>query len=330
MPDEEINVDDRHIKYRIFHRKTKFDKDAELFPRNGKPSLLDVKQGYTDLDCYFLSVLGSLTTTKEGQDRIFECFPDYKSMINENDVSKRVDWFKQQDRIKISFFKPYSGDNTKLHIIVDKTALRKKGVPWVRLLEKAFAVYKARYMSGKEFEDFKKALDNGGKIKSKMLDGIQDGNAAFCAAALTGEKYTNDYDYKNISRENLKKFSKDDYTRDVREVFDDIKKAINNNKVVVANAAKGIKIYSKGLFLMHIYTITGVAEKNGKKFIIVRNPYSGRSRVYKEGIKHKMHSKVVTYKEEDKKGVSELELNDFCKYFESYIIGTKEYFIDRP
>ena len=78
---------------------------------------------------------------------------------------------------------------------------------------------------------------------------------------------------------------------------------------------------------MHAYTVLDVEEKSGKKYVIVRNPYAGRSRVYEERKDGKMHSSVVTHDDEADKGVSKLELNDFCKYFDSYTIGTQQHII---
>lgn len=82
MPDEDIAVDDSQVSYGLFHKKTKFEENSELFPNDGKPSPLDIKQGYTDLDCYFLSVLSSLASTREGQSLIFDCFPEYKLVVD--------------------------------------------------------------------------------------------------------------------------------------------------------------------------------------------------------------------------------------------------------
>lgn len=330
MPDKDIVVDDSQISYGLFHNKTKFKEGAELFPSGGKPSPLDIKQGYTDLDCYLLSVLSSLASTREGQSLIFDCFPEYKLVVDEQDVSKRVDWFKNKAKIKVSFFK-FDGSKEKLNITVDKSALRKKGVPWVRLLEKAFAVYKTKYMKGEYFDKLREQYKKSGRIKSRVIDGSKgpDSASAFCAAAFTGEKYefTDEYPFHGVDRGQLKKFSSGPYSSEVSQVYENIKSATNFHKVVTAGASRGIKIYSKGLFLMHTYTILGVEEKGGKKYVIVRNPYAGRSRVYEKKRDGKMHSKVVTPDREEDKGVSKLELNDFCKYFDSYTIGAKQYII---
>lgn len=328
MPDEDIAVDDSQVSYGLFHKKTKFEENSELFPNGGKPSPLDIKQGYTDLDCYFLSVLSSLASTREGQSLIFDCFPEYKLVVDEQDVSKRVDWFKNKAKIKVSFFK-FDGSKEKLNITVDKSALRKKGVPWVRLLEKAFAVYKTKYMQGEYFDKLREQYKKNGKIKSRVIDGLQGSDSAFCAAAFTGEKYvfTDLYPSHGLDRDHLKKFSSGPYSSEVNKIYKNIKNATDSHKVVVAGASRGIKIYSKGLFLMHAYTVLDVEEKSGKKYVIVRNPYAGRSRVYEERKGGKMHGSVVTHHNEADKGVSELELNDFCKYFDSYTIGTQQHII---
>lgn len=315
---DELNVEDKQIKYGIFHRKTKFAEGAELFPRDGKPSPLDVKQGYTDLDCYFLSVLASLANTEKGKEQIMACFPDYKDVATKTNVLERIDWFKnlEDNKIKIQFFKPDS--KSKITIIVDKTALRGKGAPWVRLLEKAYTIYKIKYLDDPYFEK----LRDKHEIKSRAIDGSKDADSAYCVMAITGEAYDKVLVKHNIQREGIEKTS-GPYDEALKAVFTNIEKGLSDGKSVVADAEKGNKIYSKGLFLKHSYTILYTVEIGGKKYIAVRNPYVGRSRVYEIGSDGKIRSKAVVHKEEYRKGVSVLELRCFCEWFSSYTVGTK-------
>ena len=57
MPDEEINVSDKEIYYALTNKKAKLPDN--IFP-SGMPKMEDIKQGYTDLDCYFLSVVAGV------------------------------------------------------------------------------------------------------------------------------------------------------------------------------------------------------------------------------------------------------------------------------
>jgi len=96
MPDEEINVSDQEIYYAFTNKKTKLPDN--LFPK-GKPKMEDIKQGYTDLDCYFLSVVAGIT--KKDPKDILKCFPEYPQSPN----AKNLQTFNAKKKVKIRFYK---------------------------------------------------------------------------------------------------------------------------------------------------------------------------------------------------------------------------------
>lgn len=317
VPDEEVSFSDRSFRYGLFNRKTFFSKQAKLFPR-GKPDYRDIKQGYTDLDCYFLAVVSSVAKTHPN--KIMECFPEYKG----KSISEINEKFAQATKVKVMFYKVkrdfvtengkisecYS-PNGKVYITVEKSALRGKGAPWVRILEKAYAVYRIKnYDLGarKLYDKFQK------KFNSRVIDGLNGGMSECVMVTLTGERSKFLFLGSDKERSKAKKFS-DYYCPEALQLYEKIKEALASEKVVTAFASRGSKLYGKGLFFSHVYSVIDVFEKNGFKFVVVRNPYANRSRIYKKDSKGKMHSKTYIPKNPDGRGISELELNNFYKNF---------------
>lgn len=317
MPDEEISIEDKKIKYGFFNRRTPISRP--LFPQ-GIPLMSEVVQGYTDLDCYFLSVLAG--AAKKDPKIIISCFPDYPHSMKLEEVKK----FNSNSKVKIRFYKVlceydaaernyYYKPNGTINITVDRTALRGGGAPWVRILEKAYAIYRSKGYDQSISEEDIKAFRRKKKIDSRIIDGTIAGDAASVLVTITGKK-SKYYQVGDVdSRERVKKFS-GDYSKS-NAIFEKIKYALSKGQIVTAGASKGIKLYSKGLFLNHIYTVIGTEIKEGKKFIVVRNPYANRIRTYKADSKGKMHSEVKIPKNKEEKGISRLELNDFYKYFDA-------------
>ena len=303
-----IDIKDKKIKYGLFNRKTKITKP--LFPdESGMPVLKDVKQGYTDLDCYFLAVL--MSVVNKNPKVIMDCFPDYPKNGNKEEIEE----FNAGKKIKVRFYKVkwgYVGNDYKccpdgtVDIILDKTALRGGGAPWVRILEKAFAVYRAKGYDSDAIID-----ENLKRINSRNIDGLNGGSSAAVMTIITGKPTSVGVWSDDSSR---KKFSSKYDSKDLA-VFKRIQEALKSGKVITAGAPprfnKFIPFYSKGLFLGHVYSVFKAEEENGINYITVGNPYKGRTRVYDK--KHK--SKSVTPKDKEKRGVSRLELNDFLNYF---------------
>ncbi len=322
---EHISVEDKDFKYRIFNRKTEFKEDADLFPNPDKTKLyLDIKQGYTDLDCYFLSVVSSLAKTDP--EALLHCFEAYSKKSGTNKLEALNDWFKKPDtkKVGIRFFKleDKGVPSGKVVIEVDKTALRGKGAPWVRLLEKAYAVYRHNnydhFMSNDEYKKYKMKHKT---INSGIIDGIHGGDAGVVMATLTGKKSG----CVVVSEDLRKSKSFSGYSEQALSIYYRIEEALDKKQIITADAEKGIQLYSKGLFLSHVYSVIGAGEmsKNGNKYLYieVRNPYAGRTREYDD----KGKSKVRVPKAEAEKGISKLELNDFLKYFKYINIGSTKH-----
>ncbi len=307
-----VEVKDRRFDYGAFNRKTKLKNGTKLFPTKGKPDIIDVKQGYTDLDCYFLAAI--IAVLKQNPEKIMNCFPDYKGLSEEEVYAK----FNSDPTIRIRFFKvKIVGNmyvpNGTVDIIVDKTVLRKKGAAWVRFLEKAYSIYKAKKCDGygEEIPD-KEFADK--KIKSRIIDGIYGGDSGSVIVTLTGKKSHTEYLGTNRERSKFKKFDK--YSEEAIALYDRIERYLRKGKAVTASANRGSTLYKRGLFFQHVYAVIGTEEKAGYKYVTVQNPYANRSREYSTDSKGNHHSITVIPKEKDKRGRSNVELNDFCRNFE--------------
>ena len=317
VPDEEVSFSDRGFRYGLFNRKTFFSKQAKLFPR-GKPDYRDIKQGYTDLDCYFLAVVSSVTKTHPN--KIMECFPEYVG----KSVSQMNEQFAKATKIKIMFYKVkrkfvnengkclYYVPNGKVYITVDKSSLRGKGAPWVRILEKAYAVYRIKNYDLGARKLYKESQK---KFSSRVIDGLNGGMSECVMVTLTGERSKMLFLGSDEERSKAKKFS-GHYCQEALQLYEKIKKALLSEKIVTASAYRDRKLYRKGLFFCHVYSVIDAFEKNGFKFVVVRNPYANRSRIYKKDSKGRMHSKTYIPKNPDERGISELELNNFYKNFD--------------
>lgn len=138
---------------------------------------------------------------------------------------------------------------------------------WVPLLEKAFAQWKGNF----------EAIGNGG-------------SAGMVMSALTGRRS------ESISLGST--YLTDD------QVFDKIKSTLDRNGAVAAgtHGKDRTDLYTNsGMYAWHAYTVMGVSEENGTKYVELRNPW-GRSEPTGNG---------------PDDGVFKLSVADFRKYYSS-------------
>ncbi len=150
----------------------------------------------------------------------------------------------------VRFFEPrYSGEPRKVEVTVDgQLPTRFGGIHygkgknrselWVAILEKAYAQYKGGY----------EAIGNGGSAGDVM-------------AALTGRMD----EYRSISpRTNSE------------SLFDQIRTALEEKRTVAAgtHGDEEEHLYAgTGIYADHAYSIHGVSEENGVKYVHLRNPW---------------------------------------------------------
>lgn len=306
-----VRVSDANISYGIFNRKTKIK--STLFP-GGRPIPEDVKQGLTDLDCYLLSPLISIA--QSNPQAIQKCFIDYPNGCASEEEKEK---FEKAKTIRIRLYKAKYDDrintsaNGKVIIVVDKSAMRGGGTPWVRLLEKAFSVYRSKGLD----PSFTNEKVQDTKVKSRAIDGINGSDSCVIITAITGEKSKGKPRYTG---EKLKKFPSRTpiYTKQAEDIYTDIKNLLTQKKAISAVAEKGRSLHKKGLFLRHVYAVVGVEEDTEEphyKYIKVQNPYRGEIRKYKKSKDGSIHSKTGFASSSSEKGFSKIELNDFINYF---------------
>lgn len=302
--DKDFKGDIQHIKKKAIGKP--------LFPNGGEPKYTDIVQRVTG-DCYFVSVLSGLA--KNDPEAIKACFPDYPK----NNDKTEIDKFNNSKKVKVRLFKvkrnrlDVSPAGGTVMVVLDKSTIENpifgnKNALWVQLLEKAWGVYRK-----KGFDPCRGSLPKGSKVKTRILDA---GLEKYAITALTGKKAKGRY-YTDKSCIN-KKFS-GTYSKKAENLFKKIQTAVESKRVVTAatnNKPKNcIFYYKKGLCYEHAYTVIRTKEEGNTKYIIIRNPHALRSRIYVTGKDGRKHSKSKIHKQIEQKGVSEIELNDFCKYF---------------
>lgn len=305
---------DKDFKYGIFHSKNNAV-GKPLFPNGGEPKYTDIVQRVTG-DCYFVSVLSGLAKNNPGA--IKACFPDYPKKNDKTEIDK----FNNSKKVKVRLNKvkskgrdviPAGGTVT---VVLDKSTIENaifanKSALWVQLLEKAWAVYRK-----KGFDPCEGSLPKGSKVKTRILD---SGRAKYAIAALTG-KIAADDDIFWLGGSCISKKFIGFYSEEAENLFRKIQTAVESKRVVAASTARRFKNYNifsykKGLCSHHAYTVIGTKEEGNIKYIIIRNPHALQSRIYVTGKYGRKHSKSKMHKQIEQKGVSEIELNDFCNYF---------------
>ena len=262
-----------------FKFKFEFKKlNSGLFVNGDEPKASDVKQGLAR-DCYLMAILISLCDSKTGRESIKKCFVNKETFLKDNYVKIRLykvqltyDHSKEQKRI-------LAKKNGRTIIKLDKSELGEikfpnceisfhnaKNVPWVKLLEKAFTVYRTNSFvdydkNNKDIDEQLKSIvihwNNYGEKEVKILN-IEEGYGNIVSCAITGcnaysceknnENYKNDKDYKNL--------------------FETIKKKLNKGLPVTVSKKNSDS-------RRHLYSVCSVNEENGEKTIVIRNPYNG-------------------------------------------------------
>lgn len=130
---------------------------------------------------------------------------------------------------------------------------------------------------------------------------------------------------KGVRRDNQELFS-GVYSPEELHVFNDIKEKIAQGESLTAGTPHRYDEKVPGLRAMHAYTIVGVFEtlrpvdKDGDemrpiKMIRIRNPWGVTGRLYLPNMEN---PEQIDIKEERVAGTFDLELKDFCRYYESY------------
>lgn len=295
-----------------------------LFPHAPSPS--DVKQSLLLNNCFMLSSLAGIVASK----------PDYirESMKDNKDGTVTVRF--------------YNNEGLPHYVRVKKTT-RSFGVDlyassstWVQILEKAYVVFCNTYKAEHETNEVKKKKYKNGYYA------IDFGQPDVFLTDFMGEKYdvsANDalfggsiFDIQKERRESVRRDGafKADYTEADNEMYSYYKKYLGENKplitgTVISNSFKEKKnfVLDHGIRLGHAYSVIGVTEKKGKKYVILKDPFSTFMPEYdKDGLLKEVSvggqaiSSMFAAGNKNM-GVFELELKDYRAMF-NYITGMKE------
>lgn len=268
------------------------------------PSDKDIQQGATG-DCALLANIASLA--KVNPQAIKDCFV----AETKNTVTVRLFTSGLEDIYdENGEYEDTVSTVKKVHITMQKTSWEQLslGAAWVRMLEKAFSIYFCKY------------YQNDDTAHRIILDAL---NPSMCMFALTG-KPTGSIDSACLKNESGgKAFSSKSYSNERLALYKRIKKELESGRPVVCgrNLECGT---TPGLEIRHAFGIIGADEDTpegwptGYKYITIRNPHKHEIRTYKFA-KGKFTEAICQIPENDaEKGVSKLELNDFCNCF-SYI-----------
>jgi hypothetical protein len=254
--------------------KTALGYTGPLFPK-GEPNSSEVKQGLAK-DCYLLSTLISLCNSKSGRTAIKKCFVDKENFSEQNYIKIRL------YKVQLSVISPFDQDGKmhdvyllaqknghiiiklkKTELFYGKNSLFKShqalppedkniSIPWVQLIEKAFAVYRFKdFVIGDEPSE--NVIKNWKKSELKISN-IDWGLDRIVNCAITG------LDTKSF----IPRFENQ------KCLF----------KTISHKLEKGLPVMfsHKNSEENHTYSISSVKEIDGKKIIVIRDPYEEKNK----------------------------------------------------
>lgn len=236
-----------------------------LFANGVNPA--DVRQGAIG-DCYFPAALAAIAHSDPQR---------IQDMIKQNDDGTYTVTFHQSS---------WGGAGPKVEIKVDGDLYARSfggpvygsslGTPsapdkmelWFPLIEKAYAQWKGSY----------ETIGNGG-VSGKVMSEVMGAR----------------YDYASIS----------EYNKD--RIFTQIKDGAASGHPMTAGtygSSESARYTNTGVYANHAYTVLGVEEVDGEKFVKLRNPW-GQSEPYGDGVND---------------GFFRLKLDDFVKLYNNFAI----------
>jgi len=286
-----------------------------LFPHEPTPN--DVKQGIGVQDCYCLSVLTQVAATDPGY---------IKDMLKDND----------DGTVTVRFFtRNAKKEPEPVYVTVNKTVnksafgqdLYANSSLWVQMIEKAYAKFNAAYGVLDPMEpDLEK--------NQKGMNSMWRGNSCFFMNAI----FDKDYSYVQLPLSHSSRVYEKDkdgnfinhpdyYLPEEEKVFDILYQTINVDKGIATTMPEKETLnlqkspHDVGLRNGHIYTIRGVFEQDGKKFVQLRDPYGTVAAGYDKNGKLVNKADAIDILKNTIKsggetmGTFNMELKDYMKYF---------------
>lgn len=278
VPDEKITIDSSCISENLYSsdkRKLRFiPVEGELFPNDSLPKIEDIKQGKLGI-CYFLSVLSSLVQKdpKSVKDNIYE---------------------DQDGNIVVKFFNPRN-NGKPLFIKVQKTIpelpnrykFLNSDSLWLNLYLKAFVASGFSGLLSNNYLDYKSA--EGGRMEYVM-------------EVLIGKESQ----YYGSFRIWL--MGKETFYLNIKKILDEggfINCDFNPNAIKFFAKIISDDGFDKGIVYRHAYSIESIYEKDGQKWITIKNPWGGYGSTYDN------NGNRVLDTADFKNGRSDLKFEDF-------------------
>jgi len=290
------------------------ESSKSLFPHDPSPN--DVKQGVGVQDCYVLSTISTVAAKHPEQ---------IKNMMKDNgDGTVTVRFYYQEDN------KP---EKTPVFIKVNKTVnqtvfghnVYSSSSLWVQMLEKAYAVYNAQY--GRHLmSNMGKKMDGMNSIwrgaSHDFMDAISEVDYSTERYTLASQLYEHDENGKMINHP-------DYYLDEEKQIYNILDDYINKDGepvVVGCHPSKDLDPKNFGIRTGHAYAVNKVFEKDGKKFVQLRDPYASfQARYESEGVlddnwlKHDAMAMGATFTAGNQTmGTFNLELKDYLNIFDDY------------
>ncbi|MDO5331181.1 MAG: C2 family cysteine protease [Bacillota bacterium] len=314
--------------------------DDELFPHEPSPN--DIKQGVGVQDCFILSSLSYLA--HKDPEKIKEAMKDNGDGTVTVRFYKSVNFtLKEQEKGDRSHREPvYVTVNKTVNKLAGSMNIYASSSLWVQMLEKAYIAYIHQVGVDGDDKDLSYSSINTG-LADRFLQSFEgrnyiEGNHDFGAYAYDNKKEINgdlfEVDSKGQPLHNEYGQPGNKYFDREELLYSILKQSVNIDGSPVVVFSSGDKennakyALNNGVRVRHDYAVLGVFEKNGKKYVQVKDPYASFSAKYDE--KGKLCNNSHEFKATlqggyGSMGVFNLELRDFQRVFDSFVAIEQKY-----
>ena len=318
-------VEDQGAEYQPPYIFKNISENEKLFPHGNMPNASDIHQGAVG-DCWLLAALSSLAASDP--QAIKDCFIEDEQ--DRSLITVRLRKVKRlNDRyvacgpmdIQLNKSEAKTNDPYLTSAFYDNNAL------WVRLLEKAFAVYLRDH-------GFKKS-ENAKYQMRKDLHGALNPDAVITAITKRPAKLKQIS--KQTSEQTAEQTTEPINEQQIMATFNSIKKAVEKHQAITAASHRSLRV--SGLPQTHAYSVLGIIErtepttvhdtdnqqegrkkienflksknislKSNNKYIILRNPHAGKGVFLEKGAEK---GRIIYGAD----GICIIENSSFCELF---------------
>ncbi len=313
--------------------------DDKLFPHEPCPN--DIKQGVGVEDCYVLAPLAQIASHNP------QMIKD--SMVDNKDGTVTVRFFTENENGEGKVPEYYTVNKTvnKFYGFADIYA---SSSLWVQMMEKAYIAHLAKHPvdPDKKVNSYN-SIDRG--FSENFLNAFVPDKKFSGFAQVFGYGSPRNGDLYALNKDGTPKFNSPEYLDRENLLFDTFKKSLGSGDIVtVSSSGKELSSttvdpeekkkyelaekYAKdrGIRTGHVYSVLGVFEKDGKKFVQLKDPYATFRAKYNEKgelVNDSNEIQATLKGGTGSMGTFNLELKDFCRTFDAMSMGEanlSEYF----